>query len=106
MCLFSAFEAHVTAASTEAPDDTRLSVSRASEGFVYVDVMGPTFHDASDHAITLIDRCGKTMLEDAEGAVESNYLHGQVLRSDDGVPAGYRCIFELSPCAYDHRPAA
>lgn len=105
MCMMRAFEAHLRESSTEAPEHTAISVSRDPEGRILVDLTGPRFHDASDHAIAVIDACGPARLDDPEdGPVDCAYSHGLVLRSEDGAPIGYRCIFELTPCPAELPP--
>ncbi|WP_323766198.1 hypothetical protein [Marinovum sp.] len=99
MCMMRAFEAHLRETSAPPPEHTDLSISRDAQGRILVDLTGPRFHDASDHAIAVIEACGPARLDDAEeGAAVSHYAHGLVLRAETGTPIGYRCVFELSPC--------
>lgn len=101
MCLITAFESQVRA--TPAPEDAaapQISVARGEAGQVLVDVTGPSFHVASDHAISVIDACAATEIEDDdEGRARTSYAHGLVIRDAQGAPAGYRCIFQLEPLA-------
>ncbi|MGY3438790.1 MULTISPECIES: hypothetical protein [unclassified Marinovum] len=102
MCLITAFETHVRASATPTPDGAEITVSRGDTGQVLVDVTGPSFIAASDHAIAVIDGCAEAELEDTEtGRARPIYAHGTVIRDADGAPTGYRCVFDL-----DTLPAA
>lgn len=96
MCLITAFETHLRARVPPTPDGAEITVSRDDTGQVLVDVTGPSFIAASDHAIAVIDGCADATLDGADtGRARPIYAHGTVIRDADGAPTGYRCVFDL-----------
>lgn len=87
----------------DAPSQLTCHLHLGEPGRLVADITGPSFIEASDAAVPVIDALFSTDVTNSDSTVSASqgsvsktrvtYAHGFILRNSEGKPIGYRCIF-------------
>lgn len=88
---------------SDAPSHLTCHLHLGEPGRIVADITGPSFIEASDAAVPVIDALFSTDVTSSDstdkasqGSVSKTrvtYAHGFILRNSESKPIGYRCIF-------------